>query len=254
MSKYYICNNIGFLTGERKLSSSPTSATHMKRAKAEEFVSQHQKYTFYKARNSAKGKDYVICTPMKFLGSDGNIVDSMRTARSFTAAEIAFDYISKTKGQLDPDLCVVIDEKFSRAKNHKPDEDIAPFEMFEYSNMDSSERIIFPQNVKEEVFRRSNNICAICGKPLTKYTYTIDHIKPLSKGGTNTIENLRAVHKDCNRLKNNFSDKDVRDMSADIFCNSVRQDINSVYTAMFIRSFARGYLDMIENKIGGAAN
>jgi 5-methylcytosine-specific restriction endonuclease McrA len=42
--------------------------------------------------------------------------------------------------------------------------------------------------------------CAFCGA--TKYL-TIDHIKPLSKGGKNELENIQVLCWECNRFKSN---------------------------------------------------
>jgi 5-methylcytosine-specific restriction endonuclease McrA len=47
--------------------------------------------------------------------------------------------------------------------------------------------------------------CQMCGKELTKETVTIDHILPVSKGGTNTIENLQPLCRSCNGKKGNRS-------------------------------------------------
>jgi 5-methylcytosine-specific restriction endonuclease McrA len=47
--------------------------------------------------------------------------------------------------------------------------------------------------------------CQICGKELTKDTVTIDHIVPISKGGTNAIENLQPLCERCNSKKGNRS-------------------------------------------------
>lgn len=43
--------------------------------------------------------------------------------------------------------------------------------------------------------------CAYCGKLLSTYTVTIDHVVPLSRGGTNDPENLRWCCKKCNTAK-----------------------------------------------------
>ena len=45
-----------------------------------------------------------------------------------------------------------------------------------------------------------NNKCAICGKELK---LTVDHIKPVSKGGMNTIDNIQPLCKSCNSKKSN---------------------------------------------------
>lgn len=43
--------------------------------------------------------------------------------------------------------------------------------------------------------------CAICGKNMPKSDRTIDHIIPLSKGGSGHIGNLQIVHLSCNCRK-----------------------------------------------------
>lgn len=50
--------------------------------------------------------------------------------------------------------------------------------------------------------------CHICGLPID-YTlhspapksFVIDHVIPLHKGGADTIDNVRAAHRDCNSTK-----------------------------------------------------
>ncbi len=41
--------------------------------------------------------------------------------------------------------------------------------------------------------------CVVCGKPAD----TVDHITPLSRGGTNSPDNLQPMCWDCNRRKGN---------------------------------------------------
>src|SRR4030095_1942024 len=43
--------------------------------------------------------------------------------------------------------------------------------------------------------------CAICGTNMPKKDRTIDHIIPISKGGSGDISNLQVVHKSCNSRK-----------------------------------------------------
>jgi 5-methylcytosine-specific restriction endonuclease McrA len=43
--------------------------------------------------------------------------------------------------------------------------------------------------------------CGICGKNMPKLDRTIDHVIPLSKGGSSEIWNLRIVHLVCNLRK-----------------------------------------------------
>ena len=42
-----------------------------------------------------------------------------------------------------------------------------------------------------------------CGNPQSKYHPTIDHIRPLSKGGSDVLENIVVCHRDTNLEKSN---------------------------------------------------
>lgn len=50
----------------------------------------------------------------------------------------------------------------------------------------------------EEIKKRFGNRCAICGK---KKLLTIDHIIPLSRGGSNFKENIQPLCRNCNSRK-----------------------------------------------------
>ena len=57
-----------------------------------------------------------------------------------------------------------------------------------------------------KVLKRDNYKCLICGKsPSThpELSLEVDHILPVSKGGTNDIENLQTLCFNCNRGKGN---------------------------------------------------
>lgn len=64
----------------------------------------------------------------------------------------------------------------------------------------SSHRV-FSDYEKKTVYAKCNGVCAICGKPVKFKKMTVDHIVPLSKGGTNDIANLQLAHLTCNRAK-----------------------------------------------------
>ena len=60
-----------------------------------------------------------------------------------------------------------------------------------------------------KIFKRENYRCVICGKsPVThqKITLHIDHIKPFSREGDNSLENLRTLCDKCNLAKGNEED------------------------------------------------
>lgn len=71
---------------------------------------------------------------------------------------------------------------------------------------------------REEVYEQNSWICGICGEKVDKHlkypdplSQSLDHIIPLSKGGTHTRNNVQLAHLRCNLRK---SDKLPSEMSA----------------------------------------
>jgi len=58
-----------------------------------------------------------------------------------------------------------------------------------------------PRDVMLKVIRRDGQICQKCHEPVPDNEVEFDHIIPYAKGGTSTTENLRLLHRDCNRRK-----------------------------------------------------
>lgn len=263
MSKYYICNDIKFLTGMGCGNTTPDTGTHYKMADADNFVKSHKGYTYIKVRNSSKGNDYVICTPMRFVGNDLNIVNTIKQAKWFETPEDAYCYLDAYSSRIPKDIYLVIDEKYRRKKRVGAAAIADPVEVYNYTHMDSSERILIPKSVKDSIYAKSGEICPICGMKMSKYNYTIDHIVPLSRGGTNEVDNLRAVHKECNRLKGNFTDNEFFKTTASVVCNQIYRDPASNMASILARSFVRGVINkynievkntLLDTTSGGSSN
>ena len=60
---------------------------------------------------------------------------------------------------------------------------------------------LIPRDVMLKVVRRDGQICQKCNKPVSDNEVEFDHFIPFSKGGQSNVENLRLVHKNCNRRK-----------------------------------------------------
>lgn len=61
-----------------------------------------------------------------------------------------------------------------------------------------------------ELWQKQNGCCAITGIPLIPgSTATIDHVLPVSKGGTNEVSNLRFVHYAVNLFKKDSTDSEL---------------------------------------------
>lgn len=71
--------------------------------------------------------------------------------------------------------------------------------------MQVEERKVFDINEKLEVLLKSRSRCAHCGKPVhIGSNFSIEHVIPLSKGGTNELSNLVALCKECNKEKSDL--------------------------------------------------
>ena len=72
-----------------------------------------------------------------------------------------------------------------------------------------------PGITRDKVIERDNNICQICGKPCDSQDLswgnsgplfpTIDHIRPLAKGGSHTWDNVQLAHGICNSYKRDLA-------------------------------------------------
>lgn len=68
----------------------------------------------------------------------------------------------------------------------------------ERSNRRVSPRIPIPQLIRFRVLKRCGFACAYCGRRAPDVQLQIDHIRPVSKGGTNDESNLTSACWDCN--------------------------------------------------------
>ncbi len=68
-------------------------------------------------------------------------------------------------------------------------------------------RVVMPLAVRKYVFGRDQYQCRSCAViDVTAKSLVIDHIIPLSKGGTNDLSNLQTLCDKCNQIKSNRID------------------------------------------------
>lgn len=66
----------------------------------------------------------------------------------------------------------------------------------------SEERTYIPQQIRYQVLSECGGVCAHCGCNLhMHHNFTLEHVIPLNKGGTNDIANFVALCEDCNKAK-----------------------------------------------------
>lgn len=64
-----------------------------------------------------------------------------------------------------------------------------------------TEHKLIAPHIKRQIHDRQGGLCAYCGRHRNIKYMTVDHIIPLSKGGTDDIDNLQCTCKMCNYLK-----------------------------------------------------
>lgn len=62
---------------------------------------------------------------------------------------------------------------------------------------------------RDEVLARDGWVCGLCGGAIVEGDLSIDHITPISLGGSDHPENMQPAHKSCNSRKGNRLDWEV---------------------------------------------
>ena len=145
-------------------------------------------------KEAEKHNEYLkSCLKTGILGS-GNKIDAVRK-KWFLEEVKKFnlrDYPDKIPGILKEASCKLFGHVCPVFSSAEP--------LTETKNRRKHSRSI-PRDVILKVVRRDGQICQECNKPVQDNEVEFDHIIPFSKGGRSTVENLRLVHKDCNRKK-----------------------------------------------------
>lgn len=76
------------------------------------------------------------------------------------------------------------------------------------------------------IYNKNKGRCAICGRFVPFDEFTIDHIIPLSKGGTNELKNLQCTCKVCNLIKQDILPEDLMDKLTEIILYQMKRNYN----------------------------
>jgi len=86
------------------------------------------------------------------------------------------------------------------------------------------QRIQLSKTTRKIVYEKSKGHCCLCGNFVDYEDYTIDHIMPLAKGGTNDISNLQCTCKVCNNIKTDVLPDEFMDKITEmiIYCMNMK--------------------------------
>ena len=108
------------------------------------------------------------------------------------------------------------------------------------------------KKIRFEVFKRDSFTCQYCGRKSPEVILQCDHIKPISKGGTNDILNLTTSCVDCNSGKSN------RELSDSSVINKQREQLEELQERKeqieLMFEWQKGLLDLDNNIIENIAS
>lgn len=77
---------------------------------------------------------------------------------------------------------------------------------YDSDQVEEIELFDFPPEIKEEIFKRDNYKCVVCGRGKADgVELCADHIKPKDKGGDNSVDNGQTLCMEHNLTKKNYS-------------------------------------------------
>lgn len=75
------------------------------------------------------------------------------------------------------------------------------------------------KKIRDAVLREYGNICHLCNELIIvddiENGFTVDHLIPRSKGGTDNLENLRSAHARCNYRRRDLPMSEWRSQTTD---------------------------------------
>lgn len=99
------------------------------------------------------------------------------------------------------------------------------------NNVEEQVKVKRKQFSKEDrviIYNKNKGRCAICGKFVPFDEFTIDHIIPLAKGGTNELRNLQCTCKTCNLIKQDILPEDLMGKLTEIVLYQMRKSYNDL--------------------------
>ena len=108
-------------------------------------------------------------------------------------------------------------------------------------------RRCFTSKERSEIYIRDKGRCGICGEFIPLNEFTIDHIIPISKGGTYDYDNLQCCCFKCNQLKSNETPDDFYGKMFIALINHAKQQ-NNKKMKKFLKKTEKAFFEKPKKK------
>lgn len=140
-----------------------------------------------------------------------------------------------------------INRATSKLKNYKIKEIGTEINIVKKSNINTqhNKRIRFESPVRVQIYRKSEGHCCLCGNFVDYDSFTVDHIIPLAKGGTNDFDNLQCACKVCNSIKTDVLPNEFIDKITEMISYNMYQKYNKSLGKRLIKLLIKSNLHRI---------
>ena len=167
------------------------------------------------------GRIYALITPTRLIDYTLDIDTASVFQDKNEAEDLQKRATKKLRGFQTVDLKKVQMETAEKA--------VPAAEADKAEDMQNCQRRNFSVSERSAVYTKTEGHCAICGKFVPYTEFTVDHIVPLAKGGSNDLSNLQCACGVCNRIKQDILPEELMEKLVEIMLFQVQKKQNKKY-------------------------
>lgn len=97
----------------------------------------------------------------------------------------------------------------------------------------------YSQTTRKIIYMKADGRCELCGRKILLEDMTIDHMKPLSMGGIDDVENLACTCYACNLFKGNILPSDFMERITEIFMYQTNKRLGNGFKWKMIQALVK---------------
>ena len=181
------------------------------------------------------GRIYALITPTRLIDYTLDIDTASVFQDKNEAEDLRKRATKKLRGFQTVDLKKV---QMKAAEEAVPaaEEAVPAAEADKAEDMQNCQRRNFSVSERSAVYTKTEGHCAICGKFVPYTEFTVDHIVPLAKGGSNDLSNLQCACGVCNRIKQDILPEELMEKLVEIMIFQVQKKQNKKYRKILKKS------------------